>query len=151
MWMMLIIRITDFSGTVANFPNYKPSTTHRKLLPLMLRMQGTHSNSVPRPAEGQTLRHTEPGAAPGVNSVYWEVAEPGLSCFPSDHENHSWNFKEYLCFSQDPRQKVPAVFEGYLGDFQTVKFEDKGKENKFQVNHNYDIILSLGIKLWFCL
>lgn len=68
--------------------------------------------------EMQTLGPTEPGAATGLNSGYWEVSELGLSCFPSDHKNHSWNFKKMLRFSQDPLQKAPA-FESYLGDFQS--------------------------------
>lgn len=69
--------------------------------------------------EMQTLGPTEPGAAPGLKSGYWEVSEPGLSYFPSDHKNHSWNLKKYLQLSQDPLQKAPAAFEGYLGDFQS--------------------------------
>lgn len=69
--------------------------------------------------EMQMLGPTEPGAAPGLKSGYWEVSEPGLSYFPSDHKNHSWNLKKYLQLSQDPLQKAPAAFEGYLGDFQS--------------------------------
>lgn len=47
MWMMFFIRITAFTDTVAKLSSPKPSMIHCRLLLLMLRMQGTHSNSGP--------------------------------------------------------------------------------------------------------